>query len=138
MIVHENPNPSTGVIEKLFNKKFRAFFNGKKILTIFLVLFSIVLGLFWLVTTIILFALIYNIALRFITLISSSFFKKMAKGIFLFLFLLSSLICIKLLAFDIYKIPSSSMENMLYPGDVIVVNKLKYGPELPRSPFEIP
>lgn len=30
------------------------------------------------------------------------------------------------------------MENMLYPGDVIVVNKLKYGPKLPSSPFEIP
>nr|WP_281299438.1 signal peptidase I [Flavobacterium limnophilum] len=62
----------------------------------------------------------------------------MVKGIFLFLLLLSSTICIKLLAFEIYKIPSSSMENMLYPGDVIVVNKLQYGPKLPRSPFEIP
>ena len=30
------------------------------------------------------------------------------------------------------------MENMLFPGDVIVVNKLQYGPKLPRSPFEIP
>lgn len=30
------------------------------------------------------------------------------------------------------------MENLLYPGDVIVVNKLEYGPRLPRSPFEIP
>jgi signal peptidase I len=59
-------------------------------------------------------------------------------GIFMFLLILSSSITIKLLAFDIYKIPSSSMENMLYPGDVIVVNKLKYGPKLPRSPFEIP
>lgn len=30
------------------------------------------------------------------------------------------------------------MENTLFPNDVIVVNKLKYGPKLPRSPFEIP
>lgn len=30
------------------------------------------------------------------------------------------------------------MENMLYSGDVIMVNKLKYGPKLPQSPFEIP
>ncbi|WP_245683152.1 signal peptidase I [Flavobacterium glycines] len=62
----------------------------------------------------------------------------MITGVFLFLLLLSSSICIKVLAFDIYKIPSSSMENLLYPQDVIVVNKLKYGPRLPRSPFEIP
>ena len=40
--------------------------------------------------------------------------------------------------FDIYKIPSSSMNNTLYTNDVIMVNKLKYGPKLPRSPFEIP
>ena len=47
-------------------------------------------------------------------------------------------ISIKLLVLDIYKIPSSSMNNTLYTDDVIVVNKLKYGPKLPRSPFEIP
>lgn len=30
------------------------------------------------------------------------------------------------------------MENTLFIDDVILVNKLKYGPKLPRSPFEIP
>lgn len=30
------------------------------------------------------------------------------------------------------------MENMLFTEDVILVNKLKYGPRLPRSPFDIP
>ncbi|GAA3557850.1 hypothetical protein GCM10022395_06420 [Snuella lapsa] len=39
---------------------------------------------------------------------------------------------------DIYIIPSASMNNTLYTNDVILVNKLKYGPKLPRSPFEIP
>ena len=42
------------------------------------------------------------------------------------------------MAFDIYRIPSSSMENMFYRNDVIIVNKLKYGPKLPDSPFQIP
>ncbi|MBA0884783.1 signal peptidase I [Flavobacterium undicola] len=111
----------------------------KRILrTISLALFLVVLGLVWLAITIILFAFIYAVALRFIPLIRYGFLRKTAKGIFLFLFFLSATICTKLLAFDVYKIPSSSMENMLYPGDVIVVNKLKYGPKLPRSPFEIP
>src|SRR5690606_27007697 len=32
----------------------------------------------------------------------------------------------------------SSMEGTLQSGDVILVNKLKYGPRLPRSPLEIP
>lgn len=30
------------------------------------------------------------------------------------------------------------MESMLYPNDVIAVNKLKYRPKLPQSPFDIP
>nr|WP_302849924.1 signal peptidase I [Polaribacter batillariae] len=64
--------------------------------------------------------------------------KKIAKSIFLFLFIFLTAICIKLLMLDIYKIPSSSMNDTLYTNDVILVNKLKYGPKLPRSPFDIP
>ena len=30
------------------------------------------------------------------------------------------------------------MENTLYTNDVILVNKLSYGPKLPQSPFEMP
>lgn len=105
---------------------------------IILALFLIVLGLVWLAIILLVFAATYSLALRYIPLIRYHFLRKTIKGIFLFLFLLSSTISIKLLAFDIYKIPSSSMENMLYPGDIIVVNKLQYGPKLPRSPFEIP
>lgn len=30
------------------------------------------------------------------------------------------------------------MENTLYPNDIILVNKLLYGPKLPVTPFEIP
>lgn len=110
----------------------------KKALIIILALILAMLGLVWLAIILILFAITYSIALRYIPLIRYGFLRKMVKGIFLFLLMLSSTICIKLLAFDIYKIPSSSMENMLYPGDVIMVNKLQYGPKLPRSPFEIP
>lgn len=110
----------------------------KALIIAILALFMLVLGLIWLAIILILFAVTYSIALRYILLIRYVFLRKMITGIFLFLLLLSSTICIKLFAFDIYKIPSSSMENMLYPGDVIVVNKLQYGPKLPRSPFEIP
>ena len=39
---------------------------------------------------------------------------------------------------SIYKIPSPSMNNTLFNNDVIVVNKLNYGPILPQNPFEIP
>ncbi|MFA9189561.1 signal peptidase I [Flavobacterium magnesitis] len=109
-----------------------------KIIIFFLALSLIMLGLVWLAITILIFVLIYKIALSNIFLLQYTILQKIVKGIFLFIFFLSATICVKLLAFDIYKIPSSSMENLLYPGDVIVVNKLKYGPKLPRSPFEIP
>lgn len=110
----------------------------KKALTIILALLLVLLGLVWLAVILVVFAVTYSLALRYIPLIRNAILRKMVSGFFLIILLLSSTICIKLLAFDIYKIPSSSMENMLYPGDVIAVNKLKYGPKLPRSPFEIP
>jgi signal peptidase I len=44
---------------------------------------------------------------------------------------------IKTLIIDIYRIPSNSMEDLFFPGDLILVNKLTYGPKLPQSPFEI-
>ncbi|WP_417941931.1 signal peptidase I [Flavobacterium sp. RS13.1] len=110
----------------------------KKVFLIILALISLVLGLIWLTIIFLLFILIYKFALHFISLIKTTFLRKTVKVIFLFVFLLSVTISVKLIVFDIYKIPSSSMENMLYSGDVIVVNKLNFGPKLPRSPFEIP
>lgn len=47
-------------------------------------------------------------------------------------------ILFRLFVFEILVIPSGSMEDTLRPGDHIVLSKLKYGPQLPRSPFEIP
>jgi len=44
----------------------------------------------------------------------------------------------RLFVLEIYMVPTNSMENTLKPGDIIVVNKLAYGPALPRSPLEIP
>jgi len=40
--------------------------------------------------------------------------------------------------FEIYNIPSQSMESTIVPGDYIFVNKLKYGPRLPLTPLAFP
>src|SRR5690606_40951988 len=64
--------------------------------------------------------------------------RKLLKALLLFFFVFIITISVKLLMGDIYKIPSSSMSNTLYAKDVIFVNKLSYGPRLPRSPFDIP
>lgn len=56
--------------------------------------------------------------------------------IFTGVFLLA--IYLRVFFFEIFAVPSSSMENMLQPGDKILVSKLSYGPRMPASPFEIP
>jgi len=47
-------------------------------------------------------------------------------------------IFVRLFVFEVFEIPSESMENTLLPGDKIVVNKLVIGPQTPKSPFDIP
>lgn len=47
-------------------------------------------------------------------------------------------IALRVFVFEIYTIPSESMENTLDIGDHILVNKLQYGPRLPKSWNEIP
>ncbi|MBT1709978.1 signal peptidase I [Fulvivirgaceae bacterium PWU5] len=47
-------------------------------------------------------------------------------------------ISLRTLFFEIYTVPSASMEDALYAGDKILVNKLQYGPWLPHSVAEVP
>ncbi len=47
-------------------------------------------------------------------------------------------VAIRLFAFEVYYIPSSSMENTLFEGDVVLVSKLHYGAVLPDSPKKLP
>ena len=49
-----------------------------------------------------------------------------------------SAICTRIFVFEIYNIPSNSMENALFVNNKIIVNKLAYGPKLPMSLEDIP
>lgn len=40
--------------------------------------------------------------------------------------------------FDVYYVPSSSMERTLFPGDYVLVNKLSYGVKIPKQYRNIP
>lgn len=113
--------------------------NRKKILIIPLLFIILLLNdLSWLSLTLILFTLVYFGVLKVIYLTNNSFLRKIVHGFFILFYFISIVIGVIFFFFDIYKIPSSSMEITLFPSDVIVVNKLKYGPRLPRSPFDIP
>ena len=47
-------------------------------------------------------------------------------------------IFVRVFLFEVYTIPSSSMEHTLVPGDKVVVSKLRYGPYLPGSLKNVP
>lgn len=93
--------------------------------------------LFWLILYALVITFLFKGGMYALKRISNEFLKKTSKGIFFFLFVFTMSISMKLLVGDIYRIPSSSMEDTLFAGDVILVNKLAYGPKLPRNPFEI-
>ncbi|MCX6327691.1 MAG: signal peptidase I [Bacteroidia bacterium] len=57
---------------------------------------------------------------------------------FYFLALILFSIGIRIFLIEIFSIPSDSMKDTLVSGDIIVLNKLAYGPKMPGSPFEIP
>lgn len=44
----------------------------------------------------------------------------------------------RIFIFEVCAVPSSSMENNLLIGDRIIINKLPYGPRMPRSIVEVP
>lgn len=45
---------------------------------------------------------------------------------------------IRVFLFEIYYVPSGSMENCLYEGDIILVSKIHYGARIPLSISDIP
>jgi len=69
-------------------------------------------------------------------------FKSIIKATLFYLVLVISIIFLavglRTFVFEIYTIPSESMENTLVMGDKVLVSKLNYGPKLPRSPLDIP
>ncbi len=103
-------------------------FNKKNFVLVLPIVLTLMFGEFWLTIGVLFFALM------------TKTLGIMKKKIFFFIsiFFLTIVLSIKIFAFNIFKIPSSSMENQLFSNDIILVNKLTYGPRLPRSPFDIP
>lgn len=99
---------------------------------------TMAMRLYWLSVTIAFLIIFIVFTSKLIAKQKLNYFKKILNGIYAFLLILFTVLSIKLFMWEVYKIPSSSMENTLLTNDIILVNKLKYGPRLPQSPFDIP
>ena len=55
-----------------------------------------------------------------------------------FFLIILAAILFRVFVAEVYYIPSGSMNSTLYEGDIIVVNKLRYGAVLPQSPADMP
>ena len=107
-------------------------------LFIAIVLFIAFLDLYWL-SFVILFIYLGYLFLKSKNKISY-FLKKyyLIRYFFAFLSILFLAVFLRVFLFGVFSIPSNSMENTLLTGDLVLVNKLTYGPSLPQSGSEIP
>ncbi|WP_164850001.1 signal peptidase I [Mucilaginibacter limnophilus] len=109
----------------------------KLFLITFLVLYLTVLGLYWLSIAIVILVVSYVILCYCCGYIGSLSCQRVAKWALTTLYVCIVTVTVKLFVIDIYTVPSASMADTLLPGDVIIVNKLIYGPEMPESLLEI-
>ncbi len=63
---------------------------------------------------------------------------KVIRSVFLIFGIVIISVAVRVYGFEVYAIPTPSMEKTILVGDKVLVSKLKHGPSLPRSPFEIP
>ena len=64
--------------------------------------------------------------------------RKIAEWVDAILFALIAVYFINLFIFQMYKIPTPSLEKSLLVGDYLMVNKLSYGPRIPNTPLSFP
>lgn len=99
---------------------------------------SIVLGIPWLFICLFVTYKLYFLFLNLLRSYKNEALKRNIIFFFKLFYLLFIGVIIRLLVFDVFFIPSQSMENTLFPKDIIIVDKLKHGPILPSSLENIP
>ena len=103
--------------------------------------------LFFIWSKLIVVSLVLLIVLDTITLNKIYFFLKtnlskivlsVLKYIYIIILPILFAVFIRTFFFDVYYVPSSSMERTLYPGDYVLINKISYGVKLPNHLRNLP
>lgn len=115
------------------------FFKTYRILLFILLtsLVSLINGLNWLALGIIILYIIFRLLKYCCNLIKSQPLRRYCNMLLILLYIFIISTTLNLFVVELYVVPSKSMAGTLLAGDVIVVNKLKYGPRLPNSIYEI-
>ncbi len=103
-----------------------------------LCLFLIFINLYWLAILIAIAYLIYLGVSNFYNRMRDKKWKNIffVPTYFICIFLLA--ICTRIFLVEICTVPSGSMEDTIHVGDHILINKLTYGPRMPRHLIDIP
>jgi len=97
-----------------------------------------IFGLLWLTVAILVLGLLFLIGTLGKKMAGRLPVRRVRRLMWLLTLAIIPTVLLRLFVFEVFNIPSSSMESTLVPGDKIVVNKLLYGAALPRSPLDIP
>ncbi|WP_442795909.1 signal peptidase I [Pelobium manganitolerans] len=93
-----------------------------------------IIGIWWLGLSLMLIYTAYRLVFL-IRILRENLFSNLLLN---FSFIVVFAIFCRVFIFEVFIIPSASMEDALFSGNIILVSKLNYGPNLPRSPSEIP
>jgi len=112
------------------------------LIIIFLVamLFYLWIKIIWIALTI--FIILDSIKTRILSKLLMRFFPNrfftLLKYIYIMILPLVVLLFIRTFFFDIYYVPSSSMENAVFQNDYVIINKFLYGVKIPENFQDIP
>lgn len=109
-----------------------------RILAIVLSLMLLIIGLPWLIVGVAIISEAFIITRRRPKWFCWIMDRYPLKFIFSLLIITVGVILFRVFLFEVYSVPTASMEDSILAGDKILVSKLSYGPTIPQSPFEIP
>lgn len=94
--------------------------------------------LYWLVVSVVVFVIFFFYCNKIIKRYTVGFTKSLLSFVNSIIIIFTTCILLRTFVVDFYKVPSDSMRDTLEVGDIIVLNKLVYGPKLPNNISEVP